>query len=167
MRSEHEYFSPFSRQNRILQRPEASNTLWHTSPPHTTCSISFPPVQGKGHLEIHGRTFLYPPLPSPQTLLSTLELRCPCAIPGAGHSWVRCPAPPASQQCARRADPRLPPALPAPATLRSKRPALGSSAVLLGTSQHPDVFWLLTVGFSVRQRSSPRCSLCVCLITFR
>ena len=50
-----------------------------------------PPAQGKGHLCTHGRTFWYRPLSSPQPLLSCLELKCSCAIPGAGHGWAGLP----------------------------------------------------------------------------
>lgn len=75
-------------------RDQKPVTHFGTQALHTSRSASpFPPVQGKGHLDIHGRTFLYPPLPSPQTLLSVLELRCLCAIPGAGHSWAGLPLP--------------------------------------------------------------------------
>lgn len=135
MINEHEYFSAFSRENRIFQRLEASNMLFGTQTQalHTSRSASpSPPAQGKGCLCIHGRTFGCPPLSSPQPLFPFPELRHWCATPGAGHGWPGLPQVPSS--------PSQPSgswgALPGLATLRSKRPALRINTVLV-TSQSP------------------------------
>lgn len=118
----HEYFSVFSRDNRVFQSPEASNIHFGRQALLTSCSASpSPTVQRKGHLIIHGRTFWYIPCSSPQPLLSFLG-------PSA-HPWLpflRCPVVPLC-----RADPQPVPALWYPASLRSRRLALGTHTRLL------------------------------------
>lgn len=91
MTNEREYFSAFSRDNGVFQSPKASNICFGRQAPLTSHSASPSlPVQGKGHLSVHGRTFWYLPLSFPQPLLSFLGPQCPCAIPGwppPGAQW--------------------------------------------------------------------------------
>lgn len=147
MINEHEYFSASSRENRMFQSPGASNAaVARKPPPGMALGLSCPSGEGKGPPGRRGGTFRQPPLPSPRPLLSFLR-------PGAGGpsleqgtARLASPRPPPSPS--RRAEPRLAPALPGAATLRSKRPALGVGAGLRVPSQSPARIWGLGVGVS-------------------
>lgn len=149
MINEYEYFSAFSRENRIFQRLEASNMLFGTQALHTSRSAS-PPLQRRGRAISASMEEPFGPLHFPHLNLCSPSLSSGARVPSleqgtAGLASPWSPPSPASRRCrlfpSRRAEPRLSPALPGPATLRSKRPALGINTILLVTSQSPDVFW--------------------------
>lgn len=113
------------RDNRVFQSPEASDIRFSRQALLTSHSASSSPtVQGKAHLSIHGRTFWYIPRSSPQPLLSFLGFMVPVC-----HPWLASPRCPVVSL--RRADPHLAPAPWHPASLRSRRLALGPHTGLL------------------------------------